>query len=661
MKDLLFTKYQINNLEFKNRIMMLAMHLEYADNYQVTKRDMEFYRLRAKGGAASITVVAGVNPLSGPKGMHSVYKDEYLKGLKALNNMMNEYDCKMFIQLFHGGRNMLPIHLDGREPIAPSSVPSTIYKYPPKEMDREDIETTINDFAKGALRCKKHGIDGVEISCSAGYLLSQFLSPTVNKRTDEYGGSEENRMRFPYEVVKAIREAVGDDYPVILRVSASDMLIDGYDLKFMQKFVKKVETLVDAINVTGGFHEAPVPQITVHLPEGGYAYLAGAIKQVVDIPVIACNRINNHIIAEEILQSGLADFVGMARQFLIEPDFIKKIEKDEDYKRCIACNKGCIDRVLRLKDVKCALNPQVGLEYIGVQKAEKVKNILVVGGGPAGMQVTKTLSDRGHNVTLCTIEDKLGGTAILASKAPYKEGLASAMYVLEEDIKNRVNVDIKYNTKVNKNYIESHNPDHIVVATGSKPFIPNIPGINGDNVYLASEILSGDNEILKKIRRGRTIIIGGGAVGLETASFLIDNNYLSKANMDFINMYAPFLRNSLSVPNNITIIEMDKRVGTTMGGSRWIILEELKRNGVEILLETKVVSIDNGKVIVEKNGEAISIECENVIVAMGYRPNDELIEELSSYNIPTSVVGDSGKVREVMEALSDGYELGIRL
>ncbi|MCT4566107.1 MAG: enoyl-CoA hydratase-related protein [Maledivibacter sp.] len=677
MVDTLFKSVKIGNLELKNRLFMLGMHTGYARKKRISERDLAFYKERVQGGVSAITVIAAVNDVAGPPDMHFLDHDKYIEEFKELSNLMHEGDCKLVVQLFHTGRNNMPMLIGNKQPVAPSAVPSPLYKSQPRVMTKEDIENTIEDFGNAALRAKKAGVDAVEISCSVGYLLTQFLSPKTNLRTDEYGGSEENRIRFPKEVIGKIREKVGSDFPIILRISAADML-GGYGVDFMQRFTVHVEDMIDAVNVTGGWHEAPIPQMTRHIPYGGYDFLAEAIKKVISLPVIVSNRVHDPEVAANIIKADKGDIVGLGRQLITDPYYPNKVRNGEKYRKCQACNQGCIERVLRFKDVKCVFNPEVGKETIKITKTDDPMTILIVGGGPAGMEAARVSALKGHNVILCEKEGALGGKVVVASKPPHKETFINYIEVTEDTIR-KLDVEVRLNTKVTGELIKEIGPDHVFIATGSSPIIPPIDGINGSKVVMAEDVLLASDDKIKKILEKDVLIIGGGIVGLETAEHLISKLIPDVYYQNFKAKYIPKkLMPQLSInpedvkfvlPNTkskdspkITVAEMTNKLGKGLGGYKWIMTKELKTLGVNLKKNTKVISINENDITLKSEDGIEKINANTIILAAGYTPlGKELTEILDKQGIKYDVIGDAKEVRKIMDAHDDAFNVALKI
>ncbi|MCT4634659.1 MAG: FAD-dependent oxidoreductase [Rickettsiales bacterium] len=677
MVDALFESVKIGNLELKNRLFMLGMHTGYAEKKEISERDKAFYKERVEGGVSAITVIAAVNDVAGPPDMHFLDDDKYIEGFKELSNLMHEGDCKLVVQLFHTGRNNIPMLIGNKQPVAPSAVPSPIYKTEPWVMTKEDIESTIKDFGEAALRAKRADADAIEISCSAGYLLTQFLSPKTNLRTDEYGGAEVNRIRFPKEVIAKVREKVGSDFPIILRISASDML-GGYGIDFMQRFTKDVEDMIDAVNVTGGWHESPVPQITRHIPYGGYDFLAESIKDGISISVIVSNRVHDPEVSVNIINTGKADIIGLGRQLITDPDYPNKIRNKQKYRKCQACNQGCIERVLKFKDVKCVFNPEVGKETVEIEKTNMPITILIIGGGPAGMEAARVSALKGHRVILCEKEGVLGGKVVVASKPPHKETFINYVEVTEDRIR-ELGVEIRLNTEVTWKLIEEIGPEHVFVATGSSPIIPQIDGIYGSNVLTAEEVLSFSDDMIQNILQQDVLIIGGGIVGLETAELLISKLIPKVYYQNFKAKYIPqklmpqllinpkeiefvtFHSDSKNSPK-ITVVEMTNKIGSGLGGYKWIMTKELKRLGVDLRKNTKVISIDKNDVTLKTKEGMEKIIANTIILAAGYKPvGRKLTGYLHEHGFKYDVIGDAKKVRKIMDAHDDAFDVALKI
>lgn len=645
----LFTPYKIGRLELKNRMIVTAMHTGFPMD-----QETDFLKKRAEGGAGAVTATMGVSKAGAQYNM-CVIDEEILPGLKKMAESVHNAGSRLFIQLFHAGRNGNTGYLADplARPVAPSPIASPIYKEIPKQLTTEEIKGIIEEFGKAARICKRAGVDAVEISCSAGYLLSEFLSGLSNIRRDVYGGSQENRLRFPLEVIRNVRKSAGMEYPILLRVSGSDM-IGGYGIDLTVRLVSEAEQYIDAVNVTGGWHESRIPQISMHVPEGCFAFLAREVKRAVKIPVIACNRINNKETAEEILNNGFSDFVGCARAFLADSEFGNKIKAGKKYRKCIGCN-GCIERVLKGEMAACTFNPAVGKEG----KVEKSfsgtgKKVLVIGGGPSGMEAALRYAKSGCQVRLCTKEASMGGLMQFASKVPYKGAIENNICAMEEEL-HEAGVEIIKQTFVDGNYIHDGSPDIVVVATGSRPWIPPIPGINQKHVYSAQEILAGDEHLMHRLAAGRVLIIGGGAVGLETALYLIKRVQIEIQSKQFLKLYMDSkISEGMKYDSNITIVEMNQKMGGDLKGTRWITLKELEQAHVRLMGGTKVEEILEKAVIVSDGDSTQTIEADFIVLAAGYQPEGEkLIQWLKENRYEYHVVGDAKEVGTIHTAIND--------
>jgi len=649
----LMMKGRIGSMVLNNRIIMTALHTGFS-----IEKETAFLQKRAKGGAAAVTAVMGVSKVGAPFNM-CVLEQDTQEQVRKMAKAIHQTSGKLLIQLFHAGRNgALGLMADPEAfPVAPSPIPSPIYKEIPKELAAGEIEEIVHEFGSAAKLCKMAGVDGVEISCSAGYLLTQFLSPRTNRRTDEYGGNLENRMRFPLEVIKSVRESVGKDYPVILRVSASDML-GGYGIEDTIELVKKAERYLDAINVTGGWHESDVPQISMHLPEGGFAFLAREVKRHVKIPIIACNRINHEEIAKEIIDQGYADFVGCARAFLTDSDFVRKMEQGIPYRRCIGCNKGCIEKVLKMQEVTCVFNPEVGKETEPADKRESGRRTLIVGGGPAGIEAALQCAKQGDEVQLCTDEKMIGGLLHAAAKAPFKDNIARNIKTMRAELE-RSHVRVKCGVLVDSSYIERENPDFVIVAAGSKPVLLPIPGVNQRHIYTAQQVLEAGDHFASTLRKGKILVIGGGSVGLETALYLARKLKLSEIGERFIIDFADNdIKRDLCCSADITVVEMTEKMGADLGGLRRIMVKQMERHGIEMITNARVEEILENQVVINVAGQTSLREAQTVVLAAGYRSQGQpLIHWLEeSGKFPYRIVGDAAKVGNIGKALMDAYE-----
>jgi len=525
---------------------------------------------------------------------------------------------------------------------------------------------TKRDYADAARRVKEAGYDLVEVLACTGYLIPQFMSPTINLRDDEYGGPLENRMRFGLEVADAIREAVGPDFPISFRIDGHDYMEGGNTNREWSLFAAELEKHgASVINVTGGWHETRVPQLPMSVPRAGLAYLAAGVKSKVGVPVIASNRINDVFVADEILRMGLADLVTMARALIADPYLAEKAyeERYETITHCIGCNQGCFDHVFYLQPVTCTLNPRAGreLEYKSGAPA-KVKRVAVVGGGPAGMKAAITAAERGHAVSLFEKSDILGGQLNLAAIPPGREEFWTAVEDLDVQLDD-AGVELFLETDATADMLAAEGYDAVVVATGARQAGPPIPGIDGPNVAMAWDILEG-----RRDPEGENIvIIGGGAVGSETAMYVASIGTISADTLFYLFMNngedAETLKELCSRGvKNVTVVEMLDKVCRDVGVStRWTILQDMRHLGIETRRNAVARRIEPDHVIVEVNGVEESLPADTVIIAAGSCPAGELYDELRKKGMEAYLVGDARQARKAIEAIQEGYEVGLAI
>ncbi|MBW2206309.1 MAG: FAD-dependent oxidoreductase [Deltaproteobacteria bacterium] len=662
----LFSPISINTLEVKNRIVMTAMHLGYTPDGEVTDRLVGFYTARARGGAGLI-IIGGctIDALAGMSNMVAIYEDRFLPGLKRLAREVKAHGAGVALQLYQAGRYTHSSMIGGEKPISASAVRSRLTGETPRALEPEEISGVQMKYAEAAGRAQRAGFDAVEILGSAGYLISQFLSPLTNVREDRYGGSLENRMRFGLEVVERVREVVGSDYPIIMRLAGNDVMEGGNTNIEAGIFASELEKAgVDLFNVTGGWHETRIPQLTMSVPRGAYIYLARGIKAAVTVPVLGSNRINDPAMAEELLENGEVDMVTMARALLADPDMPNKAEsgKSDCIYHCIACNQGCFDSIFRLQPVTCLVNPQAGMEgEIPVRPADPVKRVMVIGGGPAGMKAACTAAERGHQVTLVERDDQLGGQLLLNRNIPGREEMVTA----GDDLVNNLNahgVEIMLSREADVPWVKEVAPEAVILATGARPLLPDIEGVDKQKAAMAWDILSG-----KAVAGKRVVIIGGNAVGLETALYLANQGTVSPEILHFLvaNRAESWetLEALISQGNrDVTVVEMAKKAGQDIGMStRWTVMAELRRLGVKILTGAKALAVTEKGLDITRAGNNEPLPADTVVIAAGSAPENSLARQLGGVVSEVYTIGDAKEPRNALEAIKEGFLAGLRI
>ena len=662
----LFSPITINGIELKNRIVMTAMHLGYTPTGEANDRLVEFYRRRAQGGVGFI-IVGGclIDEFGGMQSMISLNDDRFIPGLTQLTEAVKGGGAKIAAQLYQAGRYAHSAMIGGREPISSSAVRSKLTGETPRALELDEISGVQDRFAQAAVRAQKAGFDAVEILGSAGYLISQFLSPITNLREDEYGGELKNRMRFGLETARKVRTAVGPDYPVLMRLAGNDFMDGGNTNRESAIFAAEAEKAgIDMFDVTGGWHETRIPQLTMGVPRKAYLYLAQGIKSSVSVPVLASNRINDPALGEQILRDGEADLVTMARGLIADPDLPKKAREGDTERifHCIACNQGCFDEVFKLHPVTCMVNPMAGKETLQQSlPTKKPKKILVVGGGPAGLKAACTAAERGHGVTLVEKGYQLGGQLLLNRLIPGREEMVTAAQDLINNLK-ALDVEVLTGKEADPEFIRGLSPDTVIIASGARPIIPEIPGIDGPNVIQAWDLLEGKKGVGRKI-----VILGGNALGLETAIHLATIGTLPPETLHFLmatGAESPETLNRLLSRGikEVTVIEMTKKAGTDIGlTTKWTIMAELKRLGVTIMTETKGIGITLDGVRTEGKEGPGFIPADTVVIAAGSRSENGLADLVKDLVPEVHVVGDAKSPRNALAAIREGFEAGLQI
>jgi 2,4-dienoyl-CoA reductase (NADPH2) len=671
----LFEPLKIGNTEIKNRFVMAAMHLSYTRDGSMNDKLLNFYEERAKGGVGLI-ILGGcqVEPRGAGPGFVAIDDDKFIPGFKTFAEKVHAQGAKCFAQFYHAGA--YAFSMDKNDPaVSASAVRSNFTKQVPKELTLEGIKVVLESHVKAAERVRDAGFDGVELLGSAGYLINQFLSTVTNKRTDEYGGPLENRLRYPLELIKIVKERVGKDIVVGLRLSGDDLVPGSNTYKEVAVIAKHLaEAGLDYINVTAGWHESRIPQIPMMVPTGNYAYLAENIKNVVNIPVFSSNRINDPYVAEQVLRDGKADAICMARPYLADPHIPNKVKENRlwDIRKCIACNQGCFDYMFSGKSIECMRNYETSREgkFDLNKKSENPKKILIVGSGPGGLESARIATILGHNVTVIEKKDYIGGQANLSYIPPGRDQIRDIIdyYTAQVD---HLNIDLKLNTEATPDLINKYNPDAVIFATGVNWMIPDIPGITeglGKNIFLAEQVLTGDVPIGKNV-----VVIGGSGTGVETAIWAAEQGALDSQVARFIRLYDLMPRDEvdnkwLRGNRNVTIIEVLPRIGLNIGRStRGFLMGYLTKLGINVITSANIEKLDGKILQYETGGDTKVLEdIDTFILATGVKPNKALHDEVKSSmssnpKFKIYKIGDCKKPRTMLEAIHEGFKTAYNL
>ena len=634
----LFEPARIGQMELKNRIVMPPMLTGYtADQGYVSQRLMDYYEARARGGVGLIIIEITAPSFQGRQLIFqlAVSDDSYIPGFRELVGVIHKHGAKVALQLQHAG---LAVRTDdtGYPAVGPSPIPGPSGEVP-HELTTDEIAEIVQQFAAGARRAKEAGFDGVEIHGAHQYLISSFLSSATNIRKDRYGGTVENKARFLIEVLQAVRKTVGPDYPVWCRLSAQEYgMENGITLEETKQVVPMaIDAGAQAIHVSaygrGSYTtKAPSPD-----SPGFFVPLAEEIKKVASVPVIAVGRMDAEL-AEQVLEEGKADLVAIGRRLIADPELPNKVAEGrlDDINPCTGCLE-CMERHLFAgQETACAVNAAMGREReYRIQPADKVKKVVVAGGGPAGMEAARVAALRGHQVMLFEKEPRLGGQLNVAAIPPYKDDILPLIKYLARQVE-KTGVEIRLGTEATSELITESKPDAVVVAVGGTPTIPEIPGADRPSVVTVAGVLSGEAEVGRNV-----VIIGGGTVGCETAHFLAEKG------------------------KKVTVIEMLKRMAADMLPMvRSRRMSGLREKQVAMLTGTTCEGITEGGVIVTAgDGQKQTLQADTVILAVGYRANNALSKALEGKVSEVYCIGDSSQPRRIMDAINDGYRVGLSL
>ena len=682
--DMLFSPMKIGNVEIKNRIVMAPMCMGFGQyNGCATETMMDYYEERAKGGVGLIfTEITRINDITGASsfGQLGMSHDYQIPALREMADRIHKHNCKIMVELHHPGRQNLGLMI-GTVPIcnigsklmgnlytkiltqavipqgkklqdkhivprtvAPSKCErSKMSDSVNRELSVNEIKRIICQFIEGAVRVKKAGCDGVELHAAHGYLIQQFLSPNTNKRTDQYGGSLENRMRFLLEIIDGIRSNCGKDFPIVVRLTVDEMYSEigqngkGYNLEEGIKMAKILSDKgIDAIDVSSAAYDTFNYWLepTTFTP-GWRKYLASEVRKVVDIPVIAANLIRSPKQAEMQLEEGTQDFISLGRPLIADPHWPNKVKSGNEnlIKRCVCC-LYCFESMMKgaykYTHGNCSVNPFVGRENVSLKQNGNGRKVLIIGAGCAGLTAAELLSKRGFDVTVLEKESKQGGQLNLASKPPHKEKIN---WVCEDLLSNAINSGAKvlFDIKADKNIIASYSPEIVITATGGNAIHPK--SFNGDNVVTVTQVLNGSIDISNK----NVAVIGSGMTGLETSELLVSKG------------------------NKVTVVEMADKIAP----GAWFqqlddALPVLEKAGTEFLTSHKLLSVSSSGIELEnlKEKKAVAIKVDLVVLSLGVRSDNSLYNDIKnsdSYKVYN--IGDSNKIGRIANATESAYQL----
>ena len=656
--------------QLKNRVLMGSMHTGLEEEKGGFEKLAAFYKERAQGGVGLI-VTGGISPnLRGRLAPHACqlsFPWQVAKH-KIVTQAVHEADGKICMQILHAGRY-------GYHPFsqAPSKIKSPITPFTPSAMSSRQVRCTIKDYATSAALAQKAGYDGVEVMGSEGYLINQFICARTNKRSDEWGGEFENRARFPIEIVKAIRAKVGMEFIIIFRLSMLDLVDNGSSWEEVVSLAKSLEQVgVSIINTGIGWHEARVPTIATSVPRGAFSWVTERLKSEVGLPLIATNRINTPEIGEQIIASGQADMVSMARPFLADADFVNKAAagQSELINTCIGCNQACLDHTFSMKRATCLVNPRACYETeLNFTPAAIKKRIAVMGAGPAGMAFSIYAATRGHKVVVFEAKSEVGGQFNLARKIPGKEEFNETIRYFTEQMKHH-HVELRLNTRLDASVVRDEQFDEVVIAAGVIPRQLDLPGFDDPKVVTYQQVLSGEVAVGERVA-----LIGAGGIGFDMAHYLgesesstlqpdkwlkqwgIDKNYAERGGLTEPQLEHP--KGKIYLLQRKTS-KMGKGLGKTTG---WIHRSVLKHHQVEMLSGVSYERFDQQGLHIKVGDKQQILAVDNVILCAGQESNRSLVDEMKATGLPVHLIGgvDVAAELDAKRAIRQGAELAIAL